>query len=108
MDACSDTLVWQTLASVVIPGFLINRVVKGTTMAMPALRLPAIATKWLPTVVGLAMIPLIIHPIDQFVDYLLDSSSRPYMRGVVREAEEQAAVSSKNSSKPEGESALTG
>ena len=105
MDACSDTLVWQTLASVAIPGFLINRVVKGTTMAMPALRLPAVATKWLPTAVGLAMIPLIIHPIDQFVDYLLDSTSRPYMRGVVREAEEQAAAAGKNSSKPEGESA---
>ena len=95
-DACGDTLLWQTLASVAIPGLVINRVVAGMGAALhsthaASLRLPAAASRWLPTAVGLAMIPLIIHPIDALVDTILDNSTRPYMRTVLREAEAEAA-----------------
>ena len=73
-----DTLIWQSLASVIIPGYTINRVVHVTkkyiTYPNPTLK------RVVPTSIGLAMIPVIIHPIDNAVDYLLDSIIRPYYK----------------------------
>ena len=64
--AVVDTLVWQGLASVVIPGFTINRVCllsrlllrQGQVMS-PALQ------RWTVTAIGLGCIPFIIQPIDR-------------------------------------------
>ena len=74
----ADVLVWQSLASVMIPGATIHAIVKGSRFALlrSPLVLPTLATTWLPTGVGLGSIPLIIHPIDTFVDYLMDSTFR--------------------------------
>ncbi|XP_057602239.1 mitochondrial fission process protein 1 isoform X1 [Hippopotamus amphibius kiboko] len=75
--AVVDTFVWQALASVAIPGFTINRVcaaslyILGTTT-----RWPLAVRKWTTTALGLLAIPIIIHPIDRSVDFLLDSSLR--------------------------------
>jgi mitochondrial fission process protein 1 len=83
IGAC-DTLLWQSLASVVIPGSCINVIVKlarYTVSNTPRqLRLPVAAVTWLPTMIGLASIPFIIHPIDHSVDFILDNSVRPVYR----------------------------
>ena len=74
----TDTLLWQSLASVAIPGFAINRIVKASRFALaksPVVVPIAVAT-WLPTVVGLGSIPWIIHPIDEFVDAAMDNTFR--------------------------------
>jgi len=73
-----DTLVWQSLASVMIPGAIINILVKASRRAVSRspITLPVILSKWLPTSVGLGSIPLIIHPIDNAVDYAMDNSIR--------------------------------
>lgn len=73
-----DTLLWQSLASVMIPGATINLIVKAARFAVPRspLALPAMAVRWAPTAAGLGSIPLIIHPIDSGVDYLLDNTTR--------------------------------
>ena len=55
-----DALIWQALASVIVPGFVVNRVV---AMAGRATTRPMV-----PTFCGLASIPLIIKPIDHAVD----------------------------------------
>jgi fission process protein 1 len=64
-----DTLLWQTAASVVIPGFFINRAV------WMAGRLTAV--KWIPTAAGIVSIPIIVEPIDHAVDYAMDHVVRP-------------------------------
>jgi fission process protein 1 len=73
-----DTLIWQSLASVTIPGATINMVVKASRFAVT--RSPVVLTgaltKWLPTVTGLASVPLIISPIDHAVDFFMDSTFR--------------------------------
>jgi fission process protein 1 len=89
--ATADTLLWQSLASVMIPGATINVIVKATRMALVAgpssplmmmaaatvsTAAPSLIAKWLPTSLGLASIPLIIHPIDAAVDYALDNTTR--------------------------------
>jgi fission process protein 1 len=74
-----DVLVWQTLASVLIPGKVINMVTAFSTQAVSNSTLPRRYThraRYLPTAVGLAFIPLIIKPIDHGVDLLMDSTLR--------------------------------
>ena len=69
----ADTLVWQALASVIVPGITINRIVALAGRACgsnPRLRL-------LPTALGLGSIPLIVEPIDTAVHYAMDATVRP-------------------------------
>ena len=79
--AVADTLVWQGLASVAIPGFTINRVCafSGFILARTSgLSLPV--RKMAVTSIGLACIPLIIKPIDWSVDYLLEHTLRRWYK----------------------------
>ena len=84
--AAGDTLVWQLLASVIVPGFMINRL---CALSAIALRSNANATlkAWGPTAVGLAAIPFIVKPIDHAVDWAMDSTLRRYT-GYHRDGEE--------------------
>ena len=63
-----DTLVWQGLASVVIPGLIINRLCAGSRVLLNrpyAVKvLSQQVRRWAVTGVGLSSIPMIIHPID--------------------------------------------
>ncbi|KAF8381029.1 mtp-18 [Pristionchus pacificus] len=76
--AAGDTFLWQTLASVVIPGFTINRLCHFTTILLrKTTRLPPTARKWATTAIGLGAIPLIVRPIDSAVEMGMDSWIRP-------------------------------
>ena len=74
----TDTLIWQCLASVMIPGATINTIVKASRFAIQKspVVVPVVAAKWIPTTLGLGSIPIIIHPIDHGVDYLMDNTLR--------------------------------
>ncbi|XP_074410235.1 mitochondrial fission process protein 1 [Zonotrichia albicollis] len=75
--AVVDTFVWQSLASVAIPGFTINRLCAASLALLGTLtRWPLPVRRWTTTALGLAAIPLIITPIDRTVDFLMDSSLR--------------------------------
>ncbi|KAG3003937.1 hypothetical protein JG687_00012014 [Phytophthora cactorum] len=75
-DAIIDTLAWQTMASVVIPGFTINRVVCEERAAKNS----PVVRRWTPTAIGMGVIPLIIHPIDSFVDLAMDKTVRKWSK----------------------------
>ncbi|CAM9315338.1 unnamed protein product [Chrysoparadoxa australica] len=79
VKAGADVLIWQSLASVAVPGSLtINLAVKAAKSAVAQLpHLPKHVRKWSPTMVGLGLIPLIIHPIDTAVDVAMDATVRP-------------------------------
>ena len=68
MEMFIEAAVWQGLASVIIPGFTINRI---CWMSAIALRnrtfLSSIQQKYLVTLIGLGSIPVIIKPIDRLV-----------------------------------------
>jgi len=77
MVAASDVLIWQTLASVAIPGFTINRVCFfSLALLARTTKLGLQARKWTTTAIGLGCIPFIVHPIDRFVDYFMDKTFR--------------------------------
>lgn len=89
-------------ASVVIPGFTINRVVRNsrvprhrtipfshshctgkqvaasTFAAQRMIPNSPVLRRWAPTAIGLSVIPLIIHPIDHLVDTAMDSTTRKW------------------------------
>lgn len=78
--ATFDVLLWQSLASVMIPGLTINIVVKASRFAVArTTALPMMVAKWLPTACGIGSIPIIIHPIDSLVDFSLDNSTRIWL-----------------------------
>jgi len=102
-----DTVVWQLLASVAIPGFTIHQVVHYTHMAldpflahlsgwelqearelasvfhMATATFVAVTDKAVPTMLGLAAIPFIVHPIDEGVHGVLDLTLRPLLRNII-------------------------
>jgi len=82
--AAFDTLVWQALASVIVPGFTINRLCAASLVGL-ARALPSVAEntrKWATTGIGLGVIPFIVHPIDSFIHFAMDNSTRKYIGGV--------------------------
>ena len=74
----ADCFLWQTLASVLIPGKVINYVTHGSQSLIKQTRVSITIKKWSPTMIGLATIPFIIKPIDDAVDYLFDNSLRKW------------------------------
>ncbi|ALC48699.1 CG7772 [Drosophila busckii] len=74
----SDVFTWQMLASVIIPGAVINRITAASRALLQ--KSPPSVLKTLPTLIGLASIPLIVHPIDTLVDRLMDVSFRKLVR----------------------------
>lgn len=74
----ADVLVWQSLASVAIPGAVINGVVRAARFAVgrSPVALPVVAATWIPTGIGLGSIPFIVAPIDHFVDLLMENTFR--------------------------------
>lgn len=75
-----DTMLWQVLASVIIPGVTINCIVKASRLAVrkSPLSLPALVSQWFPTAAGLGSIPFIVRPIDEAVDLILDKTTRQW------------------------------
>lgn len=93
----ADVFTWQMLASVLIPGLTINRYKLQPPAPAPTIfssirfritaisrsllkKSPSIVLKTLPTIIGLASIPLIVHPIDHMVDRLMDATYRKMVR----------------------------
>ncbi|XP_055703491.1 mitochondrial fission process protein 1 [Phlebotomus papatasi] len=52
-----DVFIWQMLASVIIPGFTINRICWGTGKLLKMAHQKGAIKKWVPTAVGLVSIP---------------------------------------------------
>ena len=79
-----ETLIWQMLASVFWPGSIIRVVVNATHAVVPT----DDALAFLPTLAGLAAIPLIVRPIDGTVDQLMENSIAKIIYGKIETSEE--------------------
>ncbi|KAK9822783.1 hypothetical protein WJX74_008577 [Apatococcus lobatus] len=105
LERAMDTIVWQLLASVICPGYTIHTIVwlaHLTLVPVEALAavqgvaesaagalhttadsVVAIGDKSLPTAIGLAVIPFIVHPIDNLIHAIMNASMRPAVRKFV-------------------------
>lgn len=72
-----DTLVWQAFASVIVPGFTINRVVRVAQMCIARSNGPPALHRWGASVIGLSVIPAIVEPIDHWMHLIMDRVVRP-------------------------------
>lgn len=77
-----DVLIWQTLASVIIPGITINRICaySQSTLCKYACKVPPVARNWMTVGIGLASIPIIIRPIDAAVTVLMNMTYRKWIK----------------------------
>mmetsp|Transcript_58266 Transcript_58266/g.96598 ORF Transcript_58266/g.96598 Transcript_58266/m.96598 type:complete len:169 (+) Transcript_58266:32-538(+) len=75
-----DSLVWQSFASVIIPGFTINRMVKASSISVHRMFKQQLLRKSLPTAIGLCSVPFVIHPIDTFVHFAMNQTIRPWLQ----------------------------
>merc|ERR1712032_1720212 len=78
--AGADALIWQTIASVALPGFTINRFVTLAEIGCEAqAEAGSFVAEYFPTILGLSMIPIICKPLDELADYGLDATLRPLL-----------------------------
>ncbi|KAK9305497.1 hypothetical protein QLX08_003509 [Tetragonisca angustula] len=75
----SDTLLWQSFASVIVPGFTINRICATVQFIQKRSNNVSLKNRWIPTIIGLASIPLIIHPIDNLVEETMNVTYRRWI-----------------------------
>ncbi|XP_013144786.1 PREDICTED: mitochondrial fission process protein 1 isoform X2 [Papilio polytes] len=77
-----DALIWQTLASVIIPGYAINRICHHSQLYFKKhyRRFPILAINLMTVGVGLISIPFIVHPIDNGVTILMDLTYRRWFK----------------------------
>ncbi|KAF7379201.1 hypothetical protein HZH68_017046 [Vespula germanica] len=76
--AIADTLLWQSFASVIIPGFTINRVCVVIQYAQKKTTNLALKNHWVPTIIGLLSIPLVVRPIDYVVEETMNATYRKW------------------------------
>jgi len=76
-----DTFMWQMLASVLFPSFVINRLVTLLFSLQADGVIPSI--EFLPTVAGLLAIPLLIVPLDVLAHWTLNGSFRKVSAAVL-------------------------
>ncbi|XP_065054777.1 mitochondrial fission process protein 1-like [Rhopilema esculentum] len=71
-----EAAVWQALASVIIPGFTINRICRLSSLSLSriASSLSLSTRNKITTSIGMASIPLIIKPIDRLVDSVMEQA----------------------------------
>ena len=82
LKAGADSLVWQSFASVIVPGITINRLVAMSGFMIKKSSFGqrhAMIPKTVPTALGLLSIPLIIQPIDHGVHWVMNRSFRPWI-----------------------------
>jgi len=82
----TETMTWQMLASVFWPGSIIRVIVNM------AAHMAGNDHQFLPTLVGLAAIPLIIKPIDTTVDKLMETSISKVIHGEIKTPEDVSAA----------------
>ena len=70
IKASSYTLVWQFFASVALPAFMINRVIKGLGYVLNKSSMSG-GVKYIPTMIGLCLIPVLPIVLDPLVDKVM-------------------------------------
>ena len=80
MIKCIDQSSFHSMASLLFPSIAIHSVVKytdkGLNLAVArGLKLPGFA-RFLPSILGIASIPFIIHPLDELADLVMDNTLR--------------------------------
>ncbi|XP_073947950.1 mitochondrial fission process protein 1-like [Choristoneura fumiferana] len=80
--ATGDAILWQTFASVIIPGYTINRISAFTGRGVKKFGrvLPSFVGKGITVAVALCCIPIIVSPIDHMVTFAMNHTYRMWYK----------------------------
>ena len=77
LKASTETFIWQILASIFWPGGVIRLMVNVIDLLIPG------DNEYISTALGIILIPVIVRPIDEFVDEIMEDSVSKVLRGDV-------------------------
>ncbi|QKF94608.1 mitochondrial 18kda protein [Fadolivirus algeromassiliense] len=75
----TDRLIWHSFASMILPALTVHSIVKYSGKGIDKYNMFSTKPKvrgWAPTLIALACIPFIIHPLDHVTDYAMDNTIR--------------------------------
>lgn len=81
----ADSITWHSLASFALPSLTIHQTVHQSHNLCKYFKASARTTRFLPAIIGIGVIPFIIHPIDHSVDYVYDNFIRKYYPQKIKE-----------------------
>lgn len=82
-----DTLLWHSLASLLLPALAIHKIVALSKKVICKISSNKKALAWIPAILALSSVPFIIHPIDKITDFALDNVVRPiYVDKIAKES----------------------
>jgi len=83
-----EAAIWQAFASVIIPGFTINRICRLSSLSLSrfAPTLTTMTRNRMTTAIGLSCIPVIIKPIDRLVDNVIEYTAPLIKQILLQEA----------------------
>jgi len=73
---CVDRSIFHTFASMAFPAYTIHSIVRYSGRFLRFFFRGTKIARFGPTIIGIACIPYIIHPLDHLADYLMDRSCR--------------------------------
>jgi fission process protein 1 len=77
LKASTETFIWQVLASLFWPGGVIRLMVNVIDLMIPG------DNEYISTALGILLIPVIVRPIDEFVDEIMEDTVSKVLRGDV-------------------------
>lgn len=75
----ADALIWQGLASILLPGLVIGGVARGSNMLMETLKVAKPMNRFIPLGLVILTLPLFGDAMDQVVDIVMDHTTRPLL-----------------------------
>ena len=78
-----DTLIWQSFATIIIPSYVIHKIVyftKDLIKDIEILNKYETVRYYLPSMIGILSIFVIMQPIDDLVDFIMDNTIRKTMK----------------------------
>lgn len=77
----ADRFAWHCSASLLLPALSVHTIVSGSTRLLnkvPSAQNWPRTKAWAPTVIALASIPFIIHPLDHLTDFAMNNTIRRF------------------------------
>lgn len=75
----ADALIWQGLASILLPGLVIGGVARGSNILMETLKVAKPMNRFIPLGLVILTLPLFGNAMDQVVDTVMDNTTRPLL-----------------------------
>lgn len=78
--ACGDSVLWHSMASLAAPSLIVHQAVKHSSKVINLMNVSKRTGRYAPIVLGLGVIPFVVHPIDKAADWVMDNTYRKFLK----------------------------